>query len=325
MKFEELKLNLKKGISNAYYIEGVDEYLVTTSYNLIVKYSNIQYEDLNVIKFGEGIIDCNDIIRALDTLPVFSDKKIVHLDIRMSRKSELKNVKALNDYFENPNKMSVLVVSAGGTDEDFGINKKYFDIVDCNRLDSKIVEAKITSIFSKVGKSIDSVAMKLFIDYCLCDLAKIVVECDKLIAYTGDRKNVCEDDIREIVTRSMEYQIFELTEALSKKNSSKVYSIINNLKSKKEEYKTLPALIYSHFRRLFHVAINQNMTNSQIAQLLGVKEYAIKMTQTQVKFFSKSSLKKINDLCITLDYDLKQSNISIDNAIELLILTILNI
>jgi len=324
MKFEELKNSLKKNISTAYFLEGVDEYLLSVSYELIIKYSSIEYEDLNIIKFSEGVIDCVDVVRALDTMPVFSPQKVVYLDLRMSKKSELKNVKILNEYLSSPNNMSILIVSVGTNDDDFGIDRKLVDIVDCNRLDSKIVEAKIVSNLSKFGKVIDASAIKLLVEYCLCDLAKIIVECDKLVAYLGDRSTVTVEDIKSIVTRSIEYQIFELTDALAKKNNTKVYSILTDLKAKKDEYKMLPSLIYSHFRRVFHVALNQNLTNFEIAKMLGIKEYAVKMTQGQVKLYTKSALKKINELCANLDYDLKQSNISLDNAVELIILSILN-
>ena len=325
MKFEELKINLKKKIDTGYYIEGIDEYLLSVSYDLIIKYSNIEFTDLNIIQFSEGVIDCNDVVRALDTMPVFSNKKAVYLDLRMSKKSELKNVKVLNDYMVNPNTMAILIVNVGSNEDDFGIDKNILSVVDCNRLDSKIVEAKIVAQLKKYNKSIDANAIKLLMEYCLCDLSKIIVECDKLVAFLGDRSVVTSQDVNEIVTRSIEYQIFELTDALSKKNSSKVYAIIGDLKGKKDEYKVLPSLIYSHFRRLFHVALNQGSSNLEISKMLGIKEYAVKMTQNQVKLFSKSALKKINEMCVILDNDLKQSNVSLDNAIELMVLYILNL
>ena len=257
-------------------------------------------------------------------MPVFSDKKIVYLDLRMSKKSELKNVKKLNDYLESPNDMAILVVNLGASDEDFGLEKKLLNFVDCNRLDIKIVQAKINAVLKGHGKAIESSAMVLLIEYCLGDLAKILVECSKLVAFVGERETISSSDIKEIVTRSVEYQIFELTESLAKKNSTRVFAILQELKAKKDEYKMLPALIYSHFRRLFQVSLNQKISNAEIAKMLGIKESAVKMTQNQVKLFSKSALKKINKLCTDLDYDLKQSNISLENAIDLIVLSILN-
>lgn len=324
MKFQELKNSLKERVYKNYLLYGVDEFLLTSAYNLIYKYSAIEFEDLNVIKFTEGIIDCDEVVRACDTMPVFSDRKLVYMDLRMAKKTEIKNINSLSAYLSSPNTQTVLIVNIGDNEEAFALDKKLFVEVDCNRLDYKIVALKIKATIAKKGKEISDSATKLLFDYSLGDMAKALLECDKLCGYVGDRKEIVDADIKELVTPSLEYQIYELTEALSKKNSTKVYTILDDMKAKKDEYRTLPALIYSHFRRLFMVALNKNMSNLELSKLLGVKEYAIKKTSEQVRLFSVSKLKKINELCIKIDGDLKQSNISIDNAINLIVLQILN-
>ena len=323
MKFEELKNNLKVKVQYAYLLQGIDEFLLSSAYKLIIKFSGITMPELNLIKFSEGVIDCEDVVRALDTMPVFDMKKVVYLDLRMAKKSELKNIKVLESYLLKPNDMSVLIINLGDN-ESLTFDKGNLVVVDCSRLDYKIVSLKIKSVITSKGKEIDENSTKLLFDYSLGDLAKIMLDIDKLVAFVGERKEITISDIKEVVTQSLEYKIFELTEALSKKDSVKVYAILNDMKGKKEEYKTLPALIYSHFRRLFMVSLNKTNSNLELSKMLGVKEYAIKMTQNQVKLFKKSDLKKINDLCANLDFDLKQSNISIDNYINLLVLTILN-
>ena len=324
MKFEELKKSLMSKIYSAYLLKGVDEFLLTSSYNLIYKYSNIEMPDLNLIKFSEGVIDCREVVRAMDTMPVFSERKLVYLDIRMSKKSELKNYKDLDEYLSNPNSLSVLIINIGDNDDVDIFDKKNLLVVDCNRLDFSIVSLKIKSTLAKKGKSIEDSAIRLLADYCISDLSKILLEIDKLVSFVGERGVITSQDVAEIVTQSLEYQIFELTEALSKKNSKKVFLILSDMKAKKDEYRTLPALIYSHFRRLFMVSLNRNMNRLELSKLLGIKEYAVKMILNQVDYFSKSNLKKINELCSKLDFDLKQSNVSVDNAINLVVLEILN-
>lgn len=324
MKFEELKKSLMASIYPVYVLKGVDEFLLSSSYSLIYKYANIEMPELNLIKFTEGVIDCKDVIRAMDTMPVFSDKKLVYLDLRMSKKSELKNSKDLDEYLKNPNNRSVLVINLGDNDEVDVFDKKNVTVVDCNRLDFSIVALKIKSSFAKKNKQIDDRAIKLLADYCICDLSKILLEIDKLASFVGGRMQVTSQDVEEIVTPSLEYQIFELTEALSKKNNKKVFVILNDMKAKKDEYRSLLSLIYSHFRRLFMVSLNRNMDRFELSKMLGIKEYAVKMTLNQVDYFSKSSLKKINELCSKMDFELKQSNISIDNVINLIVLEILN-
>ncbi|HBO49085.1 MAG TPA: DNA polymerase III subunit delta [Clostridiales bacterium] len=323
MKFEELKNNLKSKIEPAYLLMGVDEFLLSSAYNLIVKYSGMQMEDLNLIKFGEGIIDMKDVVRALNTLPVFCDKKIVYLDIRMSKLNELKNIKDLQEYLECPNMSSVLIVNLGSNDIKF-IDKN-IESIDCNRLGINIVSLKIKQIANMSNKNISEETIKLLYDYTLGDLAKITVELNKLISYVGDKDSIEISDIKELVTPSLEYQVFELTDALAKKNSIRVYQIISDMKAKKDEFRTLPAIIFSHFRRLFMVTLNQDKNRMELSKLLGVKEYAVKMSMQQAGLFSKSQLKKINELLSQVDFDLKQSNMSIDNAVGLIVLKILNI
>ena len=323
MKFEELKNNLKSKIEPAYLLMGVDEFLLSSAYNLIVKYSGMQMEDLNLIKFGEGIIDMKDVVRALNTLPVFCDKKIVYLDIRMSKLNELKNIKDLQEYLECPNMSSVLIVNLGSNDIKF-IDKN-IESIDCNRLGINIVSLKIKQIANMSNKNISEETIKLLYDYTLGDLAKITVELNKLISYVGDKDSIEISDIKELVTPSLEYQVFELTDALAKKNSIRVYQIISDMKAKKDEFRTLPAIIFSHFRRLFMVALNQDKNRMELSKLLGVKDYAVKMSMQQAELFSKSQLKKINELLSQVDFDLKQSNMSIDNAVGLIVLKILNI
>lgn len=325
MKFEDLKKSLLEKVDYAYFLHGIDEYLLSSAYQLILKYSKLDFEDLNLIQFKEGIIDCSQVVRALETMPVFCDKKVVYLDLRMSKLSDIKNSKDLNEYLDRPNSSSVLIVNIGSNSAIKCFDEKKMISVDCDRLPFNIISLKIKQIAEKAGKTIDSNSIKLLNDFSLGDLAKIIVELNKLIGYVGDKIEITESDIKELVTPSIEYQVFELTDALSKKNSKRVFEIINAMKSKKEEFKTLPSLIFSHFRRLFMVALNQDKRQSELAQMLGVKEYAVKMTQMQIKLFSKSQLKKLNELCAKVDFDLKQSNISIDNAVSEIILNVLNI
>jgi len=325
MKFEELKNSLKSKVYPAYLLSGVDEYLLNSAYNLIIKYTNIEVLDLNLLSFTEAPIDFENIVRALDTMPVFSNKKIVYVDLRMVKKSDLKNYKQLEDYLKNPNDSAILVVNVGDNLDNVGIDSKLFELVDCNRLDAKLVMLKTKATFQAKNKLIDEKALQILCDYCLGDLGKILVECDKLVAYVGDRDTIQKSDIELIVTQSLEYKIFELTESLSKKDSAKVFTILNDLKAKKDEYKNVPTLIYSHFRRLFQISLNKDLSNFELSKLLGVKEYAVKMSMGQIKLFTKSNLKKINELCIKMDTDLKQSNISIENAVNLVVLNILNI
>lgn len=318
MKFVELKRTLKDKIENCYLLKGDDPFLLDRSYSLIYDALNISMDDLNVSKFIEQV-DFEDVIKALNTLPVFAKYRLVY--VKLSSK-DFKNEKQLGAYFENVNPTSVLVVDEGNDDFLKSLAKE-FTLVDCNRLSKEIVFPFVASELKKYSKTISKSACELLCDYTNNDLSKINNELIKLAGYIGDRNEISVDDIEKMVTKSTEFQIFELTEALARKNSKKVYDILEVMKSRKDEFRTLHPLIYKHFRRLFFVSITSG-TRTDLAKMLGVQEYAITKSQEQAKLFTKRQLKEINDICIQLDYDLKNSNITVNNAIDLLVLKILN-
>ena len=318
MKFTELKKTLKTTIKNCYMLKGDDEFLLTRSYELIRDALNIQVPELNLLIFKEDV-DFDNVNKALETLPVFDTKKLVY--VKLTSK-DFKNEDKLNEYFNSINESSVLVVSVGNTGYLKNMEKS-FEIVDCNRLNTDFIFPFVVAELKKSGKTISKTACELLCEYSNCDLAKIINELAKLVSYVGDREVIQDDDIKLLVNKSVEFQIFELTEALAKKNEKKVYEILETLKTKKDEYRGLIALIYKHFRRLFMVSI-AGETKSELAKMLGVHEYAITKSQEQAKLFTKKQLKEINDICIQIDFDIKQSNMTADNAIEYIVLKILN-
>ena len=133
-----------------------------------------------------------------------------------------------------------------------------------------------------------------------------------------------ENDVKLLVQKTLEFQIYELTENLAKKNNDKVFEILTVLKTKKDSYRSLVSLIYNHFRRLFYVATS-SVSKSELSTMLGVKEFAVTIAYKQSKLFTKIQLKNILQIMEQLDFELKTSVISADLAVDYLVLKILNI
>ena len=317
MKFTELKRSLKTGIKNCYMLKGDDEFLLTRSYELIKEACNIQMPELNLLIFKEEV-DFDNVLKALETLPVFDDKKLIY--VKLTSK-DFKNDSKLTEYFSLINTSTVFVVSVGNTGY-LKSMEKYFEVVDCNRLNQDFIFPFVVAELKKSGKTITKDACQVLCDYSNCDLAKIVNELTKLTSYVGEKDTIETEDVKTLVNKSVEFQIFELTEALAKKNESKVYDILSVLKTRKDEYRGLIALIYKHFRRLFMVSISAE-SKAEIAKMLSVHEYAVTKSQEQARLFTKKQLKEINDICQQIDFDIKQSNMTPENAIEYIVLKIL--
>ena len=320
MKYIELKNSLKSNIFNNYLLSGADEFLLNKSVELIFNAAKINIVEMNFLKFIGENVDFEEVVKALNTMPMFDDKKMVVVYLNV--KTAVSNLPKLTDYLKNPNPQSVLVVVAGeSTELKQQVNK--FEVVDCNRLSEDIVDKFVLNELRATNTNITKTALKTLNEYCVYDLSKIVKEVNKLVSFVADKKLIEENDVKVLVNKTVEFQIYELTENLAKKQKDKVFEILEALKSKKDTYKTIIPLIYSHFRRLFYVAVS-NLSKSELGSMLGVKDYAITVAYKQSGMFTKLQLKNIVNIMEELDFELKTSAISNELAVDYLVLKILN-
>ena len=322
MKFAELKKSLKEKILNNYLLLGNDTFLLQKSFSLIKESINFEPEELNVNIFSDNI-NIEEVVKALNTMPVLCEYKLVYVNFGVKTEN-LQNLKSLTEYLKSPNPSSILVINAGNNKADVEKLIPLMEVVDCNKLTSELVKKFVLSELNQYAKTIEVSALNKLCEYSLYDLGLINAEISKLIGYVGQATNIGIADVELIVTKNLDYQVFDLTEHLAKKNSDKVFEILADMKTKKENEKNLFPLIYNHFRRLLHVSLNSASSNQEISKLLKVKEYAITVASRQSKLFSQKILKKINDLCLQLDFDVKSGEMNYDNALNYLILQILN-
>lgn len=323
MKFVDLKKELKTKILPAYLLKGNDDFVLNKAYSLITDACKIEMAELNKLEFKGELIDIEDVVKALNTMPVFCDKKLVFVDLDGKGANDVKKITTLNEYFASPNETSVLVVRAMSIPAFFNGYTKHFEIVDCDKLDPNIVKTFFVKELAKYNKTISVDGFNLLLNYCNGDMSKLMNELTKLVSFVGDRVVVEKSDVETISTKTVEFQIFELTENLARKNAVKVYEILSTLKVRKDEFRGLLGLIYNHFRRLFFVSITKG-TRDELASMLSVNPYAVTKATEQARLFTKKQLKDIVDECMRLDYETKNSNITPENAIDFLVLKILN-
>lgn len=159
---------------------------------------------------------------------------------------------------------------------------------------------------------------------CDNNAMKVVNEVTKLSFYsTSD--TITENDVRQLVADSFEFNIFNLTNALSDKNASLTLKILKDMFLAKTEPSQIIAAISNNFKRMFISIISTNHTNEQIAQELKVKTYAIVKSKQAAQKFSVKNLKRINELLQEVDYKLKSGKMSAENCVYYLIFNILTV
>lgn len=305
-----LKQRLQKKIEPCYLVQGEDILLYDKALELIKDACNLQLEEFNFIKFDEDSFNGDAVIDTLQTLPMGSQKKIVLLKNITKLSEDFK--KKLIAYLKNPVLSSCLVIFDFFNKFDFIISEK----VSAKRLDEKSLAEIIEKEITDSGKLIKKDAVELLISYC-CDYYSLIH--NELQKLKSCNRDVIETrDIENMVTREVEYTVFELTEALSKKDADKAVSLLNLMD---KDTKTF-SLIANHFRRLFFVSISKE-SDADLSKLLGVKEFAVVKARQLAKNFSKIQLKNIYELLDDVDLYIKNGQMQIENALYYLIFGIL--
>ena len=322
MKFIELKQNLTSNFYPCLYLTGQDSFLIQNSQKSIYSSLNIVYDELNYIKISNEDLKIQDIIAMNKTLPFMCDKKIVQLNL--INKPTSQEISALNEYAKNPNPSTCFVVvdSIG-----FNISNtlKDFEVVDCNRLDEPTLKKWIGATLKPTGKQIDITACEMLIARCNFYLSKINLELIKLTNYIGERQMITCQDVEELVSKDFEFQIYELSDAVIKKDIIKTYNILNALKINKENTNVVISSLYSSFRRLLYVAINAQLTNTELAKFLGCKEYPIKLARTTIQNFSQKKLKTALEILSNAEFNIKSGKSSKDFNNDYVVLQLLNL
>lgn len=320
MNFTEINKALESGsISPIYILEG-DAFFAEQTIKTIINHFGLS--DLSVTLFNDENFDARSAICACQQFSFFNEKRVVIIsDISKELNSEAKQL--FSSYIKNPNKDCILLIKNT-------IASKTFDsFKDVPKIECKASEYfcqdYITNFFKQKGITPQGNAAKKIITYCLQDFTRINIELKKLAAYLNGKQVLTEQDVDDLVYKDTELKVFDLTTALSSKNIKKAQDILTQMFMAEEQPTKIIALIYSHFRRLFFVKLNKDKTNAELAKLLNVKEFAILKAKEQAAPIHILKLKQTEELCLNIDFMIKDGQMSPENAVYFLVYKIYTI
>ena len=309
MKFVDLKKSLRDKLEPIYLLFGDDRMVIDIALNHILDVCKGDFPEFDISVLSNKT-SADDAIVSLNTMPLFAPRRVTIIkDINVKQCKDW-----VQEYAKQVNEKSVLILTSVEDGDISGCTK-----VDCNRLDRAILIAKVKKDLADRGCISDDEALGLLVDYCDNDLGRIMAESFKL----SSNKQFSIDDVRQNTVKSENYNVFSLTEALGKKDAKMALHVLENLLSN-DDGKGVISSIYNHFHRLFYIAVNQSLTDEQVAQQLGIKSYAIKKSRPQVRYFGVKRIKDILDLVRQADYETKTSWASVESYAYYIVLNILH-
>ncbi|MFB2002628.1 DNA polymerase III subunit delta [Staphylococcus aureus] len=305
------------------------------SSEIINKYLQTEKDDFNFIKFNLYETEITPIIEETLTMPFFSDKKAIlvknaYVFTGEKVTKELnQNTDQLMEFLEkyDGDNLIIFEVYQNKLDERKKLTKtlkKNGQLKKVEQMSEEEIKKWIQSKLNENFKDIKQDALNMFIELTGVNFNIVSQELDKLMLFLGDRPTINKDDVNQIINRSLEQNVFLLTEYIQKRQKNKAIQLVKDLINMKEEPIKLLALITSNYRLYYQCKIlsQKGYSGQQIAKTVNVHPYRVKLALDQVRHYQLEDLLNIIDSCAETDYKLKSSYMDKQLILELFILSL---
>lgn len=305
------------------------------SSEIINKYLQTEKDDFNFIKFNLYETEITPIIEETLTMPFFSDKKAIlvknaYVFTGEKVTKELnQNTDQLMEFLEkyDGDNLIIFEVYQNKLDERKKLTKtlkKNGQLKKVEQMSEEEIKKWIQSKLNENFKDIKQDALNMFIELTGVNFNIVSQELDKLMLFLGDRPTINKDDVNQIINRSLEQNVFLLTEYIQKRQKNKAIQLVKDLINMKEESIKLLALITSNYRLYYQCKIlsQKGYSGQQIAKTVNVHPYRVKLALGQVRHYQLEDLLNIIDSCAETDYKLKSSYMDKQLILELFILSL---
>ena len=301
---------------------GVDQGQYDVMKTQVLKQIGYDPADLNFAYFDMKEVDYKSLELELVSLPFFADEKIVildhFLDITTAKKRYLSDdeLKSFEDYLENPLPSSKLVIFAEGK-----LDSKR-RLVKLLKRDATVFEAidpkeqEIRVYFQKwaqelgltfAGKSFEQLLIKSGFQFSEIQKNLIFLQSYK------DNGDITEEDIVEAIPKTLQDNIFDLTQLILTKKIDQARDLVKDLTLQGEDEIKLIAIMLGQFRLYTQVKILQEsgQTEAQMVSSLGhylgrnPNPYQIKFALRDTRGLSLNFLQDSIRYLIQADYQIK--------------------
>ena len=283
-----------------YLIEGENDILVNKEINNIIG----KLKDIDIIKINSLEKKIDDVIETLDTYDMFKRLKVVILynpTFYMNVIEDFNMDKYLK-YLNNPSD-NILIIVANKINSRLKVVKdtiKFFNYI-------KIKEININTYIKENldNFKMDNVTITYFINRIGKDYNELLNELNKLKAFKYLEKVITKSDIDLICKKNFDNTIFDLIDAIIKRDKSKLIDLYNYFTQNGTETFQILVLLANQIRLIYNVKVLGDLSDSKIASILDVKEYPVKLARGKGINYQKNELLKILYNLGRIDEDIK--------------------
>ena len=318
------------------YLEEV--YLFTGNEQVIKKnkidriLENVDPKETDIIKYDLETISIQEVVTDCMTIPFLKQSKVIIVKNPLflsSVKTSIKHdLKTLIKYLKNPSSTTILMIDAVGVNIDrnselFKTLQKCAYIIDVKELDIIECKAWVKRSFAVNGTSIGDEALNLLIEYLNGDLLRMEQEIQKLSALRYNDR-VTEQDIKNLVAKSYEDDIYALIKAVTQKDRGLIAEIYKRISDSVTDVMSIMGLISKSFTDLYTTLklLQAGYSQNDIANIFGIKPGRAYYLMKDAKQFKLETLESyVTEIC-ELDYKIKNGLIDKNLGLEMFLLSL---
>lgn len=262
-------------------------------------------KDVSIIKYDMSISSLANVMEDINTINLFTCKKVLIVD----NMEQVVDYDCLLKYLDNQNENILILLYHKMIDKRSVIFKSISQKV-------KIIDTYNIDFISFIKKElsdykISKIDMLLLQDYCSNNYFRLKEEIKKLKMYKYEEKNITKDDIKHLVVKGFDKNIFDFLNEIKTGNKKMLFDIYDELINNNEDELRLISSLFNNFKQLYKVKIlSKTLLDDEIMSIMSIKHpYRLqKLKEQSYKFSEKELLQKIFELG-NLDIKIKSGKI----------------
>jgi len=269
---------------------------------------------------GKGL-DVNELISLSDTMPFFSDKRLIIIEDSGFFKT---SSEALADYLPMIPDTTCIVFVEDAVDKRNRLFKKVKELghaAEMKRQDSAQLARWAGTILAQNGRKITGSTMNLFLERTGDDMENIRMELEKLISYTMGSDVVTTEDVEAVTTVQVTNKIFDMVNAIVTRKTRLAMDLYEDLLTLKEPPMRILFLIARQFNQLLLVKemTAKGTDRGTIASKLKIPPFVAGKVSAQAGAFTREQILSYVKGCVEAEEAVKTGKMNDRMAVELLI------
>lgn len=314
-----------------YVLHGEEPYFIDQLTQLLLDHVLTDEEkDFNLTQlYGADLLNMGDVVTTCRRYPMMAERQLVMLREAQAidQRRSLTSFEVLEAYVSHPLQSTVFVVTCSGKKLDG--RQRWLKMVQDNggvvfeskRITDYELPKVLPGLLQQTGLNFEPQAVQMLSDYIGSDISRLMAEIDKLRLHMGQNTTVTAHLVADHIGISREYNVFELTAALSQRDMKKCELIRRYFAQnpKQNPIQATLSVLFNYFRNIMlaHYATDKSVNG--LMKEVGLNFPQAREIATAMKTYN--AWKAMQNISIIRDYDARQkgargANLPDDEAMQ---------